>query len=170
MGLGSYEQDVNPFPPTENGGHCASSLGNAVRGSCDRRSDSHVRPLHLANVRDPYDDTQARRQLSWPRQHGSQLPCLPTGTTAVEARRGMVGHDVEVARRPPLARIEQMGRADGLDALGARARDLWVPVHLGGGHVKILASVSSAFLQTGRMGLGVTQPRATTSQNDLIPS
>ena len=96
-------------------------------------------------------------------QHESQLPCLPTGTTAVEARRGMVGHDVEVARRPPLARIEQMGRADGLDALAARARDLWVPVHLGGGHVKILASVSSAFLQTGRMGLGVTQPRATTS-------
>ena len=91
------------------------------------------------------------------------FPCLPTGTTAVEARRGMVGHDVEVARRPPLARIEQMGRPDGLDALGARARDLWVPVHLGGGPVRKPCERLSAFLQTGRMGLGVTQPRATTS-------
>ena len=30
--------------------------------------------------------------------HSFRVPCLPTGTTAVEARRGMVGHDVEVAR------------------------------------------------------------------------
>ena len=29
----------------------------------------------------------------------SQLPCPPNGTTAVEALRGKVGHDVEVARR-----------------------------------------------------------------------
>ena len=77
--------------------------------------------------------------------------------------RGKVGHDVEVARRPPLARIEQMGRPDGLDALGARARDLWVPVHLGGGPVRKPCERLSAFLQTGRMGLGVALPRATTS-------
>ena len=63
-----------------------------------------------------------------------------------------------------------MGRADGLDALAARARVLWVPVHLGGGHVGKPCEGLSAFLQTGRMGLGVTQPRATTSQNDLMPS
>ena len=68
-------------------------------------------------------------------------------TTAVEALRGKVGHDVEVARRPPLARIEQMGRPDGLDPLGARARDLWVPVHLGGGPSGNLASVFPPFFK-----------------------
>ena len=82
----------------------------------------------------------------------------------------MVGHDVEVARRPPLARIEHMGRADGLDALGARARDLWVPVHLGGGDVSRSCERLSVFLQTGRMGLGDTLPHATTLQSDLMGS
>ena len=62
--------------------------------------------------------------------------------------RGKVGHDVEVARRPPLARIEQMGQPDGLDALAAQARVLWVPVHLGGGPVTgNLASVSPPFFK-----------------------
>ena len=90
--------------------------------------------------------------------------------SAVEALRGKVGHDVEVARRPPLASIEQMGRADGLDALGARARDLWVPVHLGSGVVGKPCERLSAFLQTGRTGLGDTLPHATTLQSDLMGS
>ena len=41
------------------------------------------------------------------------------GPSAVEAWRDKVGHDVEVARWPPLVRVDLMGRADGLDALGA---------------------------------------------------
>ena len=41
-----------------------------------------------------------------------------------------------------------MGRPDGLDALGARARDLWVPVHLGGGPTSgNLASVFPPFFK-----------------------
>ena len=63
-----------------------------------------------------------------------------------------------------------MGPTDDIDALGARARDLWVPVHLGGGDVSRSCERLSAFLQTGRMGLGDTLPRATTSQSDLMGS
>ena len=63
-----------------------------------------------------------------------------------------------------------MGPTDDIDALGARARDLLVPVHLGGGDVSRSCERLSVFLQTGRTGLGDTLPRATTLQSDLMGS
>ena len=63
-----------------------------------------------------------------------------------------------------------MGPTDDIDALGARPRDLWVPVHLGGGDVSRSCERLSVFLQTGRTGLGDTLPHATTLQSDLMGS
>ena len=63
-----------------------------------------------------------------------------------------------------------MGCADGLDALAARARVLWVPVHLGGGVVRKPCERLCAFLETDRMGFGDTLPHATTLPSDLMGS